>query len=459
MIYYLVLTVGAFLTFSVLFWKRLVFHKVAEGSIGLVNELLGESADEDLLIKQIQASTNILLLDLLKMLLVVILAFVLGSLPIIIFIFTNGINFSEIDLSSFYSILAISIGASLPFFLPFSKKSIDGYSELSKLLHRMILDSYNVAMKLFNVESRKLTRSGAKTRTDFVIVSGLARAGTTSLMTDLSKISDFVSLSYANMPFLTSPNLWRKIYKPKQAALKERSHKDGIMIGYNSTEALEEYFFKMLANDSFINEEYLTEYEISKEDYEHYLTYQRNIKNDNKKIYLAKNNNFLLRYRSLRELNNDFLLFILFRDPLTHAASLMEKHRDYIKLQKDDNFVIEYMDWLGHHEFGLHQKQFVFNGSTEIVQGDRDNLDYWLQIWINYYSNTIKIDHPNTIFIDYQEYCSNPSEIISMVLERAGVKANIIDLKPFKNNRKSELICSKELLNKAQNLYSQLQKK
>ena len=42
------------------------------------------------------------------------------------------------------------------------------------------------------------------------------------------------------MPFLMSPKTWRKFYKPKEGKLKERSHKDGIMIGYNSNEALEE---------------------------------------------------------------------------------------------------------------------------------------------------------------------------------------------------------------------------
>ena len=165
---------------------------------------------------------------------------------------------------------------------------------------------------------------------DFVIVSGLARAGTTSLMNDLSKVNEFVSLSYANMPFLMCPNIWAKFYKPKNTQLKERSHKDGIMIGLNSNEALEEYFFKVKTNDSFIQENYLAEHEIPEEDYLDYLDYQSIIKLDNQKLYLAKNNNFMLRYKSVRNYNDDFVMVVLFRDPLTHAASLREKPREIL---------------------------------------------------------------------------------------------------------------------------------
>ena len=52
----------------------------------------------------------------------------------------------SIDLSSFKAILAISVGATT-FIIPF-KRSKDGYSELSKLLHRMILNNYEISKKL-----------------------------------------------------------------------------------------------------------------------------------------------------------------------------------------------------------------------------------------------------------------------------------------------------------------------
>ena len=80
-----------------------------------------------------------------------------------------------------------------------------------------------------------------------------------------------------------------------------------------------------------------------------------------KNNYLSKNNNFILRYKSIRKLNNCFIMVILFRSPLEHANSLLNQHKKFCKIQKKDPFILEYMNWLGHHEFGLNQKQFSFN--------------------------------------------------------------------------------------------------
>jgi len=458
--YNLTLVIASFVIFWILLRKRIVFQKVAEGSIGLVNELLGDTGvDDDDLIKKIQGSTNKLLLDLLYMFILIIVSLLFGALPVYLFFLLDIIPYNGLHLSSFYSILALSIGATIPFVIPSNNKKSESYSELSKLLHRMILDNYNVAKKLFQIESKRISKKGIVIKPEFVIITGLARAGTTSLMTELSKLPEFVSLNYANMPFLTSPNFWQKIYKPKKDKLRERSHKDGIMMGFNSTEALEEYFFKMLANDEFIHEDYLKEYKLSSDDLENYLIYQRNIRGDNDKYYLAKNNNFLLRYKSLRSYNDQFIVFILYREPLSHAASLMEKHREYIKLQTEDPFVLEYMNWLGHHEFGLNQKQFLFNESDKIQDGDRNTLDYWLMIWINYYSFALEIEHPNTVFINYEDYCTKPKQVISVVLNKIGLSASLPEFSAFINNRKPDSDYSDNLLNNATDIYRKLKEK
>lgn len=458
--YYLTLIIASFIIFLILVRKRNIFHRVAEGSIGLVNELLGNSGiDDDELIKKIQGSTNKLLLHLLYMFLLLIVAFALGAIPVILYYVISKQNFSDLNLGSFYAILSISVGATIPFLIPQKNNKSSSYSELSILLHRMILNNYNVAKKLFQIESKRISKKGVNSKSDFVIITGLARAGTTSLMTELSQMPEFVSLNYANMPFLTSPNIWRKIYHPKKDKLRERSHKDGIMMGFNSTEALEEYFFKMIANDSFIQKDHLNEYELSSDEYQDYLTYQRNIRKEDQKYYLAKNNNFLLRYKSLRSYNDDFHVFILFRDPLSHAASLMEKHHEYVQLQTEDPFVLEYMNWLGHHEFGLDQKPFLFKESKQIIEGDRDSLDYWLNIWINYYSNAVEINHPNTIFVNYDEYCSSPNKVISGVLEKVGIVAKLSERSPFINKRKIKAKYTESLYLHAQKIFKQLNEK
>jgi len=453
-IYYSVLFISFFLIALIIRIYRSVFYTLAENSVALVNELITD-IDIDIKIKKVQKSTNKLVLSLLKILLIIVLAFAIGSIPVIIWCLVSQTDYYNLDFSSFYSILFISLGATIAF-IPFRKKNKSSYSELSQLLHRIALDNYNIANRLFRKETKKIKRKNLEKKQDFVIISGLARAGTTSLMNDLSKIDEFISLTYANMPFLMCPNLWAKFYKPKTKKLKERSHKDGIMIGLNSNEALEEYFFKVKANDFYIKDLHLSEYKISQEDYNDYLNYQSIIKQDNRKIYLAKNNNFLLRYKSVREFNDDFIMVILYRNPLTHATSLLEKHRDYKKLQEKDPFVLEYMNWLGHHEFGLNQKSFLFSDSEENKNDDKEIMDFWLKIWIDYYRYVLTISHPNTILINYDLYCKNPKEAIETIVKKTGITTDLPDYKSFNNTRKAEDKFSNDLYKQALEVYTQL---
>lgn len=455
MIFYSVLFISFFLIALLLRFYRSIFYALAEGSLSVVNELLSDEAEEEKVVN-VQRHTNKLLLELLKLLVLVVVAVGIGSIPIWIYCWFTGNSFESLEFFTFYPILAISTGATLAFFLPMGTQNKNGYSELSRLLHRMALNNYSIGNKLFMHEVRKVRSGKTEQKELFIVVSGLARAGTTSLMNDLAKIDEFVTLSYANMPFLLAPNLWEKVYKPKNTSTKERSHKDGIMIGLNSNEALEEYFFKVKANDSYIKDTNLLEYELAAEDYNDYLDYQAIIKAGNQKTYLAKNNNFLLRYKSVRQFNDNFIMVILYRHPLTHAMSLLEKHRDYKQLQNDDPFVSEYMDWLGHHEFGWNQKAFKFSTSSDFDHLDKEKLDYWLQNWINYYSYVLTIGHKNTIIINYEHYCNDPKNTIRTILDKAGINASIPDYPAFVNKRKGTEHYSGTLLETAQAIYEQL---
>lgn len=446
---------GLFIVAFIIRKRQNDFIGLAQNSVALVDKLIAD-VGEDEKITLIQSYTNKLLKSLMTILLVIVGALAVGAIPIVVHAYMNGLEVAQLDFLSIYGILAISIGATVPFVVPIGKKSNSDYSELSKLLHRMVLNNYNIGQKLFKKEIKRIDKKKRIRNEKFVIVSGLARAGTTSLMNDLSKIEQFATLNYANMPFLMCPNLWAKFYKPKSKELKERSHKDGIKIGLDSNEALEEYFFKVKANDAFINESSLTEYMIPEKDYQHYIDYQTIIKDDDQKIYLAKNNNFILRYKSVRKLNADFLMVILYRDPLTHAASLMEKHKDYQKLQSDDPFVLEYMNWLGHHEFGLNQKPFIFEESEDFSELSKEAMDYWLKSWINYYSYALKLKEKNTLFVSYDHYCEKPTDTIQLVLDRINLKTEIPEYSGFTNKRKPDVSYSQDIYQEALDLYDQL---
>lgn len=458
MLYYLALGLSSFLGFLLLKWRREQFYALAENSVALLNTLISDEGDEQKL-DQMQRQTSRLLISLLSFLALLLVVLIIVIIPAAFHAWQQEGDQTAFGLNSWQELLSISIGASIVF-IPLPRKEAASYSELSKLLHRMALNNYHIGLKLFKREAKQKLKQGVSPKKDFIIISGLARAGTTSLMNHLLSVPGFSSLSYANMPFLLSPNTWRKIYQPKDTTTKERSHKDGIKIGLNSNEALEEYFFKALSQDAYLKKDRLLEYNLTVDDYQNYLSYQSLMRGREEDIYLAKNNNFLLRYKSMREHNKHFLFVVLFRHPLMHASSLLEKHLSYSVLQKEDPFVAEYMNWLGHHEFGLHQKPFQFGGQ-EIPSGDKTSLDYWLKIWLNYYRYALSIEDAKTVFIQYESFCAQPQKNITAILAQAQIDKPVPSIPSFENPRQKSASYSydEKLMQEALALWQSLEKK
>ncbi|MFY0673623.1 MAG: sulfotransferase family protein [Bacteroidia bacterium] len=430
---------------------RSELYKLATRTLNVLNHLLSDLPEEQK-VARVQKSTFGLLASLFISMVLIVGAISASLLPY--WIFTSRIyGYGIIVPTGLWDIVAISLGASIPFFIPL-KKSENGYSELSQLLHHLILDNYSLGLKLFKREVKNRKVLNIKPKKKFVIVTGLARAGTTSLMNHLATFEEFKSLSYANMPMLLSPNTWAKFYKPKNKELKERSHNDGIQIGLESNEALEEYFFKAISEDGFIDDKELVTYKLSETEHKQYLNYQTLVRQNENDIYLAKNNNFLLRYNSLRALNKEFVVAIMLREPLAHASSLLEKHKQYCQMQEDDEFVLDYMNWLGHHEFGINQKPFNFG--NELPKGEKFKLDYWLQVWINYYTQVQNIEDAKCLIIDYNSYCQNPQQSVNAVSSTIGLDRQIESLQPFENKRLIKPECNEELLKKANSIYLKL---
>ena len=83
-----------------------------------------------------------------------------------------------------------------------------------------------------------------------------------------------------------------------------------------------QYFFKVFLNDAYIKSNRLEEHEVDQTTYKDYISYQKLIGiKDKDSNYLAKNNNLILRYRSLRAHNSDFkiVLFTVFKQ-LRHSC-------------------------------------------------------------------------------------------------------------------------------------------
>ena len=449
-------------SFIILFRKA--FFKLAEDTLSLLNTLLDSEADDKIKQKKLIIKLSQELKSLGIFILAGIISVVIVFMPIFLYMNITQQNFKQLDFSSFEFFLVLIISSIIPFII-FSllKNKKSDYTEWSVLLHRLILDNYNISKSLFSIESSFYRKKLRKPNQKYLIISGLARSGTTALTTQLFQTGKFHSLNYSNMPFLLCPNLWKKIYNPQKSNLKERKHGDKLMFGYDTVAAMEiddgeEYFFKVYLNDQYVKDNSLVEHEVDDITYAKYLDYQNLIKTKGKEdsVYLSKNNNLILRYRSLRNLNDSFLAVFLFRDPLNHAYSLLKQHVRFSDFQQEDPFITDYMNWLGHHEFGEKHKYFQFSFSEINDNYDRNSINYWLTIWINYYTRILEIHDGSFLLIDYNDYLEHPKELINLIGQHLNKKFNLGFIEPFKNKNKYEGKYDSILKNRAEEIYQEL---
>ena len=144
------------------------------------------------------------------------------------------------------------------------------------------------------------------------------------------------------MPFVLSPN-FTKFFQKKNVIKKERMHGDGISYDINSPEAFDEIFFN--SNDEFIKNELVN-----------YLNLI--CLSEKKDKYLSKNNLNYKRIDLISKLLPNCIFLTPIREPLQHSQSLLKQHLNFTHLQKQDNFILRYMNYLGHNEFGLNHKSW-----------------------------------------------------------------------------------------------------
>ncbi|MEO9891007.1 sulfotransferase [Aurantibacter sp.] len=330
-----------------------------------------------------------------------------------------------------------------------------GYSATDKFLHKFYLDNYSISKATLEMEEILHGTNAKKLEVNqYVFVTGLARSGTTAVMRKIFQTGNYASLQYSNMPFLLSPNLWNK--KSKIEA-HERAHKDGIIIDGNSPEEFDEYFWKAFLKDAYIQENGLSINVIDNNIQEKYKSYINLIcLAKGKTNYVSKNNNNVLRLDTLRKIDNAKII-LLFRNPLSHAASLMKLHKSFSKDQEDDSFALDYFNYLGHHEFGLNHKPFLLTKEFETYRNkfDKEDLNYWLAIWLNYYSYLKENHQPNDIFICFEDLISEPDIVFTKLAEKLKIDS-------LGNNKKHtpsvypEPLCDKELLEECMNVYNSL---
>lgn len=438
---YLVLFLASVLGSVGILFAQPLFFQLAKRSLGLLNELLeGEKTELEKYLRVTKA-----LLALLNSLVLFVASFIGIGLVVLLplYLYQPDWEFwKEPHLQKGYVIGVLLVGGLIPFAGWGQVKKNGVYNAWSKLLHQLVLDNENLSKQLFFWEWRSYHQQ-VQPAIDrpYVIVTGLARAGTTALTQQLFQLGGFHSLAYTDMPFLLSPNRWRWLVGKRRNTIRERAHGDRVLLSLDSVEALEEYFFRVFLQDSYIGPEALHPHQVSLEIADYYLKYQQllGIRSTHTSWYLAKNNNFLLRYECLREHHPQLRVICLLRDPFTHAASLLRQHRRFSKFQQQDPFILEYMNWLGHHEFGLHHKPFVF-GETPSSNHSTDDIHYWLERWIDYYRQVGQLCGNNGFYlVAYESFSENPQAFLQKLTNLLGRPCTVTELPLFEQTIYADL--------------------
>lgn len=297
------------------------------------------------------------------------------------------------------------------------------YSVLDQFLHYLFLGNQPIAKFLFRLECyfRRNQLRDSKPIAN-VYVSGLARSGSTSLMQYLAQVEGYVSLTYRNMPFVFMPQTGLRIQKGASGEETERAHRDGMKHGLDTQEALEEPFWLHHCGVDFIETDRLICHSIDSQTHRNYQRFRTLVaKNE---TYLAKNNNHLLRAETLHELDAEQGLctktVIPFRDPESQSRSLLNQHLSLSAMQRSNRFVLDYMDFLGHYEFGLDHRVTSFEkGSkrSELPHADPATLDYWLDAWHLFFARALEIyrDKPDFCFFCYEAYAASPRQSLQQL--------------------------------------------
>lgn len=266
-----------------------------------------------------------------------------------------------------------------------------------------------------------------------VYICGLARSGTTMLLRILDQVDAFRTLTYRDMPFVLAPNLWKQLtrHAPQRSMPAERAHGDGILVDFDSPEGFEEVFWRTFGTQTR-GKRCLGADEPSPEVLTAFADYRALVANPRTEDiprngiplrYLSKNNNNLLRLRSLCA-DPTATVLLVYRDPVATARSLHRQHQRFCAAQTADRFTRTYMGWLAHHEFGLDHLPFCFAVPEMDVSRTPDDLNYWLDYWNAVYSYVLAQRDLRLHLVNHDALCAQPFRMLEVIFAVLGVHAD-----------------------------------
>lgn len=380
----------------------------------------------------------------------------------------------RLDYIVIVSVAAIVLGVVFRRVRPAAAESAPAsrYSRADKFLHAVAFASPRVLRAASWVEDRVIPRNTHEPAAPPVFVTSLARGGTTALLTALHDIPGVAIHTYRDMPFLTAPSLWNRVAggRLRRVERHERAHGDGLEIDLDSPEAFEEVIWRMFWPEQYgASSISLWRAEDRKEDAEQF--FQRHMEKvirarvvqsrddaAGPARYCSKNNTNIARLPFLLQVFPGCGIVVPVRRPESHAASLMAQHRNFLALQREDDFIRRYMRDIGHFEFGLIHKPIQFPGFDPDAH-DPDSADYWLNYWIHAFREVL--DHSaNCVLVTQDDLRASPEATMAKLCDALDLPETTLPFADYFHSSPDESrtdVYDPQLYDEAADLYGKLE--
>lgn len=355
------------------------------------------------------------------------------------------------------------------------RRESDRYSGLDKLLHHIAFKTYAAHLPLADIETRMFAGELAACSGDRpVFITAMPRAGTTLMLECCAGLPDFASHCYRDMPFILTPCLWSRFssaFKKEAGRSWQRAHGDGMLITLDSPEALEEVIWKTFWPRQYRADRITPWANQDHPDFQEFFTaHMRKIillrrgADAPPARYLSKNNFNIARIPLLRRMFPDSVIIIPFREPLGHASSLVEQHRNFLGIHRQDPFAAAYMLGIGHFDFGRNLRPVDFHGWLDQRTGkDALQLDFWLEYWIAGYEYLLAARESTVHFFNYETFCQAPGASLRILGEAIAARqperlvGAAADIRPVRQRTIATEAIPPRLLHKAAAVYERLQ--
>lgn len=312
------------------------------------------------------------------------------------------------------------------------------YSWTDRLLHRIAFRLGHAQRTLADVEETLYRDAIQATSVDEpVFVTSLPRAGTTILLRLLWRTGRFATHTYRDMPFVLCPMIWRRYadqFKGAEETMRERAHGDGIEISERSPEAFEEMIWKHFWTDHY-REDHIRPWRSGDQNPAFDSFFETHIRKvlavhqngePGALRYLSKNNLNIARLAAPPPGLQQGTFVIPFRDPLQQAASMQRQHRRFLEIHEEDDFVREYMEAIGHHEFGEGLKPVNFRNWLDADPPSPSDLEFWLRYWTAAYQFVLEHSEDSTVLVSYARLTEAPEPALEDIASALGVDAGLL---------------------------------